>query len=427
MGFEIQNGLVLLDKGKESGFCVEQKSLYINDGLIVGIDEAPAGFIAETTIDAHDRLIIPGLINAHTHSYMSPMRNVADDLPFFDWLFGGVQPIEDRMEPNDAYWASLLSQAEMIRTGTTCFNDMQMHINQTARAVSETGMRAIICRGLVGNEYNLDDSRLAEALCERKDWRDCNRLSFLLGPHAPYSCGPDYLRMLAEVAQKSQMGIHIHVAESQAETENIQEKYGCSPVEYIDSTGIFDVPCIAAHCIRVSPSDCRLLAKKHVSVVSNPASNMKLGNGFAPVPELMAAGVNVCLGTDGPASNNAQNMFREMGLFALIHKGTHNSSTCVTAADTLRAATSNGARALRLNCGEISVGRKADLALLRLDLPSMIPATNLPAALAYSANGSEVESVMIDGKFVMDHGELLTIDEERVRAEITRICHRLNL
>ena len=223
------------------------------------------------------------------------------------------------------------------------------------------------------------------------------------------------------------MGIHIHGAESQAETENIQEKYGCSPVEYIDSTGIFDVPCIAAHCIRVSPSDCRLLAKKHVSVVSNPASNMKLGNGFAPVPELMAAGVNVCLGTDGPASNNAQNMFREMGLFALIHKGTHNSSTCVTAADTLRAATSNGARALRLNCGEISVGRKADLALLRLDLPSMIPATNLPAALAYSANGSEVESVMIDGKFVMDHGELLTIDEERVRAEITRICHRLNL
>lgn len=427
MGFEIQNGLVLLDKGTEVGFCVEQKTLYIQDGLITGIGAAPTGFIAEQIIDARDRLVIPGLINAHTHSYMSLMRNVADDLPFSDWLFGGVQPIEDRMEPKDAYWASLLSQAEMIRTGTTCFNDMQMHINQTTRAVSETGMRAVICRGLVGNDYDLNDRRLAEALDELKDWRNCSRLSFLLGPHAPYSCGPDYLRMLAEIVQEAQLGIHIHIAESQAETDDIQKKYGVSPVEYIDSTGIFDVPCIAAHCVRVSYSDRMILAKKHVSVVSNPASNMKLGNGFAPVPELMAAGVNVCLGTDGPASNNAQNMFREMGLFALIHKGTHDSSTCITAADTLRAATSNGARALRLNCGEIAVGRKADLALLRLDLPSMIPATNLPAALTYSASGAEVESVIIDGKFVMDHGELLTIDEERVRAEVTRIYHRLNL
>lgn len=427
MRIAIEHGLLLLDKDAETGFALEQKTLYVEDGIIAGIGDAPTDFVVDRVIDATDRLVIPGLINAHTHSYMSLMRNVADDLPFSDWLFGGVQPIEDQMEPEDAYWASLLSQAEMIRSGTTCFNDMQMHIGQTTRAVSQSGMRAVVCRGLVGDAYDKTDSRLTEALQEKNDWRGCTRLSFLLGPHAPYSCGPEYLRLVSDSAQEHHMGIHIHVAESLAESQSIQEKYGCSPVEYLNRSHIFDVPCIAAHCVRVSPTDRDILAEKRVSVATNPASNMKLGNGFAPVPELMEAGINVCLGTDGPASNNAQNMFREMGLLALIHKGTHNSSTCISATDTLRAATSNGARALGLNCGTLALGTSADLALLRLDAPSLLPTTNLVSALAYAANGSEVDSVMIDGKFVMEHGELLTIDEERVRAETARICQRLGL
>lgn len=201
----------------------------------------------------------------------------------------------------------------------------------------------------------------------------------------------------------------------------------CTPVEYVAATGLFDCPTVAAHCIRVNESDIRILADDHVSVATNPASNMKLGNGFAPVPELIAGGVNVCLGTDGVASNNAQNMFREMGLLALIHKGTHDTPECISANETLRIATANGARALGLDAGMIEAGRLADIALLDLDTPSMMPNNNLIAALAYSACGSEVDTVIIDGKVVMEHRELRTIDEERVFAEIRRICHRLGL
>ena len=425
MGILIKGALAVLPDG--AAHATGRHDIYVDGTDIVGIDEAPQGFVCSQTIDASNRLAIPGLINAHTHTYMSMMRNVADDLSFADWLFGTIEPIEDRLEPEDAYWASLLSQIEMIKSGTTCFNDMQMHIGQTTRAVRESGMRAVICRGLVGGEYDLDERRIREALEERDAFANCDRLTFRLGPHAPYSCGPDYLRGVAEVAKREGMGIHIHIAESQTETDNMWADHHCTPVEYVRDAGIFEMPTIAAHCIRVSESDRAILAENGVSVVTNPASNMKLGNGFAPVPELVEAGVNVCLGTDGAASNNAQNMFREMSLLALIHKGTHDVPQCVSADETLAMATRNAARALDLPTGSIEVGKKADLVLLDLDAPSLTPLNNAVAALSYSANGSEVTDVIIDGKVVLQDRTLLTIDEERVRHEIARICTRLGL
>ncbi|MBQ9315994.1 MAG: amidohydrolase, partial [Atopobiaceae bacterium] len=419
MGILIKDALAVLPDG--AGHATGRHDIYVDGTDIVGIDEAPQGFVCSQTIDASNRLAIPGLINAHTHTYMSMMRNVADDLSFADWLFGTIEPIEDRLEPEDAYWASLLSQIEMIKSGTTCFNDMQMHIGQTTRAVRESGMRAVICRGLVGDADDIEqgdyrkDFRIDEALRERSDYADCDRLTFRLGPHAPYSCTQSYLRLVADVAHEYGMGIHIHIAESQTETDNMWADHHCTPVEYVRDAGIFDVPTIAAHCIRVSESDRAILAENGVSVVTNPASNMKLGNGFAPVPELMEAGINVCLGTDGAASNNAQNMFREMSLLALIHKGTHDVPQCVSADETLAMATRNAARALDLPTGSIEVGKKADLVLLDLDAPSLTPLNNAVAALSYSANGSEVTDVIIDGKVVLQDRTLLTIDEERVR------------
>ncbi len=421
----IKNTLTVLPDG--NGHVADRHDLYIEGADIVGIDKAPEGFVATETIDGTQRLTIPGLINAHTHTYMSLMRNMADDLPFFDWLFNHMEPIEDRMVPEDAYWGSLLSQVEMIRSGTTCFNDMQMHIHQTTRAVVESGMRAVICRGLVGDSYDERDRRINEALEERAAFRSCDRLSFRLGPHAPYSCGPNYLHRVVDVAKEEGLGIHVHVSESKAENDGIREKYHCTPVEYLRDADIFDLPTIAAHCVYTSASDHAILAENGVSVVTNPASNMKLGNGFAPVPELVEAGVNVCLGTDGAASNNAQNMFRELGLLALIHKGTHDTSQCISAHDALRMATRNAAQALGLPTGSIEVGKKADLVLLDLDAPSLTPLNNAAAALAYSANGSEVATVIIDGQVVMRDRELTTIDEERVRYEIGRICQRLGL
>ena len=425
MGILINNALTVLPDG--ASHAIGRHSIYVEGSSIVGIDEAPEGFVAEQTIDGSRRLAIPGLINAHTHTYMSMMRNVADDLSFADWLFGTIEPIEDRLVPEDSYWASLLSQMEMIRSGTTCFNDQQMHIGMTTRAVRESGMRAVICRGLVGDSYDEQDFRIREALQERDDFADCDRLTFRLGPHAPYSCGPEYLRLVADVARREGMGIHIHIAESQTETDNMWEQHHCTPVEYVRDAGIFEAPTIAAHCIRVSASDRQILTENGVSVVTNPASNMKLGNGFAPVPELVEAGVNVCLGTDGAASNNAQNMFRELGLLTLIHKGTHDTPQCVSADEAFAMATRNAAKALCLPTGSIEVGKKADIVLLDLDAPSLTPLNNAVAALSYSANGSEVTDVIIDGAVVMRNRELLTIDEERVRFEVARTCKRLGL
>ncbi len=419
----VKDALAVLPDG--GGHRVGRHDIYIEGGDIAGIDAAPEGFSPDETIDATRRLAIPGLVNAHTHTYMSMMRNAADDLPFTDWLFGTVMPIEDRLEPEDAYWGSLLAQIEMIRSGTTCFNDMPMFVDQIARAARESGMRAVLARGLQGDEYDRSDFRLDQSLAARRENAECSRLTFRLGPHAPYTCGPDYLRMIADVAREEGMGVHIHIAEAQSETDGIAERYGCTPVEYVARAGIFEVPTVAAHCIRVEGSDRAILAEKGVSVVTNPASNMKLGNGFAPVPELIEAGVNVCLGTDGAASNNAQNMFREMGLVTLIHKGTHDTPQCISAHEALRMATRNGAQALGLPCGSIEVGKKADLALLDLDAPSLTPLNDAVAALSYSANGSEVATVIIDGVVVMRDRALLAIDEERVRHEIARICRRI--
>jgi len=425
VGLLIRNTLAVLPAG--NAHAAGRHDLYIDGPDIAGIDAAPEGFIATQTIDGTRLLAIPGLVNAHAHTYMSVMRNTADDLAFRDWLFGTVVPIEQRLEPGDSYWASLLSQAEMIRSGTTCFNDMGKHAGQTPRAVVESGMRAVVCRALAGEAYDRGDRRLAEALRERDEFSGCDRLRFLLGPHAPYTCGPGYLRMVADVAREQGMGIHIHLAESQDESVRVWARHRRTPVEYVRDAGIFEVPTVAAHCTRVNASDQAILAEHGVSVATSPASNMKLGNGFAPVPELMAAGVNVCLGTDGAASNNAQNLFREMGLLALVYKGAREQARCVSADDALRMATRGGARALGLPCGSIEVGKRADLALLDLDAPSLVPLGDPVAALAYAANGSEVDTVIIDGKVVLRHRELLTIDEERVRFEVVRICARLGL
>ena len=425
MSLLIKNALTVLPDGDahEAG----RHDIYIDGSDIVGIDAAPEGFAADETIDATRLLAIPGLINGHTHSYMSLLRNVADDLSFFDWLRNRVEPIEDEYVHEDAYWCSLLSQSEMIRSGTTCFNDMQMFIHQTTRAVEESGMRAVICRGLVGDSYDRDDFRIAEALEERAAFSDCSRLSFTLGPHAPYSCGPEYLRLVVDIAHEQNMRIHTHISESKAEVDNFLDEHGCTPVEYMRDAGVFSVPTLAAHCVHTTASDHEILAENGVCVVTNPVSNMKLGNGFAPVPELIAAGVRVFVGSDSVASNNAQNMFREMAALALVHKGVHGDPECLTAEEVLTMATRNAAEALGLATGAIEVGRKADIALLDLDSPALTPLNNPVAGLIYAANGSEVDTVIIDGQVVMRGRELLTIDEERVRHEIERIGRRIGL
>ena len=434
MGILIKNVLAILpENGRVSESekdIVKETGIYIEGQRITGIGTAPAGFKADKTIDGRRKLAIPGLINCHTHSYMSFMRNIADDLSFMDWLFGRVDPIEQKMTDNDAYWGARLAIIEMMKSGTTCFNDMQMNIHQTTRAVKESGMRAMICRGLVGSGNDEAGSmRLRQAFEEKEAFADCDRLTFMFGPHAPYTCDDAFMRIVSQKAKENNMGIHVHLSESESEISQIREKYGCTPIEMAEKNGLFDVNCIAAHCVQVTDDDIEIIRKKNVSVVTNPASNMKLGNGFAPVKKMLDAGVNVCLGTDGAASNNSLNMFHEMSLLALIHKGLNRDPQCISAAEVFRIATINGAKALGLEneIGSIEVGKKADIAILDLDNPSLIPENNLIAGLSYSANGSEVDTVIIDGKVTMEGRKLLTMDENETYAKVNEIIKRIGV
>ena len=428
MGIIIENILAVLPEGADD--VIRETTLYIEEDKITGIGDKPAGFTADKVIDGTDKLVIPGLVNCHTHSYMSFMRNVADDLSFMDWLFGTIDPIEQQMTDEDTYWGACLAIIEMMKSGTTCFNDMQMNIHQTTRAVKESGMRAVICRGLVGSGSDeAGQMRLRQAYEERDAAKDCDRLTFKLGPHAPYTCDDAFLKIVAAEAKKENMGIHVHLSESESEISQIQEKYGCTPIALAEKCGIFDVPAIAAHCVQVTDEDIEILKRKNVSVVTNPASNMKLGNGFAPIAKMLDAGVNVCLGTDGAASNNCLNMFHELSLLTLIHKGTGKTPQCVSAKEGFRIATINGAKALGLEkeIGSIEVGKKADLAILDLNTPSLTPRNNLIAGLSYSANGSEVDTVIINGQITMEGRKLLTIDEKLVYGKIQDIIVRMGL
>ena len=428
MGIVIKNALAILPQGAED--VIQETSIYIEGDKIAAIGDAPEGFTEDKVINGKDKLVIPGLINCHTHSYMSFMRNVADDLSFMDWLFGTIDPIEQQMTDEDTYWGANLAIIEMMKSGTTCFNDMQMNIHQTTRAVKESGMRAVICRGLVGSGNDeAGQMRLRQAYEERDAARDCDRLTFRLGPHAPYTCDDGFMRIVSEEAKKNHMGIHVHLSESESEIQQIREKYGCSPIEMADRNGLFDVPAIAAHCVQITESDMEILKNKNVSVVTNPASNMKLGNGFAPVPAMLKKGINVCLGTDGAASNNSLNMFHELSLLTLIHKGVQKTPQCVSAREGFRIATINGARALGLEkeTGSLEAGKKADIAILNLNTPSLTPRNNLIAGLSYSANGSEVETVIIDGRITMENRKVLTLDEELVYSKINEIITRMGL
>jgi 5-methylthioadenosine/S-adenosylhomocysteine deaminase len=407
---------------------VKVSSVYIEDGVITAIDSGPKDFKADKTILGSGRLLMPGLVNAHTHVYMTLFRNCADDLTFNDWLFGRILPLEDKLTPEDCYWGTLLGSMEMLSTGTTTFSTMDIFMDATAGAVKDAGIRAVLARGLVGGRDNIEGGakRLREAFEALEKWKDSETITFMLAPHAPYTCDDSYQEEVAREALRLGLRVHTHISESRSEVETIQKDYGCTPPELMDRCGLLTDRTVAAHCVHVTDSDIALLAERGVSVVTNPVSNLKLANGVAPVPKMLSAGVNVALGTDGASSNNALNMFRELGLLSLLHKGVSGDPQAVTAREAFGIATGNGARALGLHdIGEIKVGFKADLAILDLDRPNMQPLNDPLAALAYSANGSEVETVLVGGKILMENKSFITIDKEKILFETNRICERI--
>ena len=406
---------------------IRETDVYVEGNRIAALGTPPEGFTADTVVEGKDRLLLPGLVNAHTHTYMTMFRGCADDLPFADWLNGHIDPLEAQMTPEDCYWATLLGNMEMILNGTTASIDMFIYTETASRAAEECGFRTVLTRGLTGPDGG--ERRLNEFFTEYEAWKGrCGRVTFALGPHAPYSCSEEYLRQVADLAREKDLGLHIHISESQFEQMTIREQYGCTPAELLDRCGILGEKTLAAHGVYLNDGDIALLAERGVSVVTNPVSNLKLGNGVAPVPKLLSAGVNVALGTDGAASNNALNLFRELSFVTLLHKGLTGDTTVVPAAEALKMATANGAKALGLTgCGEIREGATADLTVLDIDKPWLRPWIDLRSSLVYCARGDEVTDVMVDGRFLLRKGELTTIDRERVLREVDRTCQRLGL
>ncbi|NLY42959.1 MAG: amidohydrolase [Clostridiaceae bacterium] len=405
----------------------------ITDDRIVYVgEELPEDFWPQRILDCRGGAVLPGLINAHTHSPMVLLRSYADDLPLQEWLFNRIFPVEDKLTSEDIYWASMLGTMEMIRSGITCFADMYYFMDEVAKVVSKVGIRANLSRGLQCFDDNIDplqDRRLLENEQLFKDWEgeSNGRIRVFLGPHSVYTCTPSYLEYIVDLAQRLGTGIHIHVSETLKENEECLEKYGKTPVRHLYDHGIFNCPSIAAHCVHVSEEDMSLLKEKNVSVVYNPGSNLKLGSGIAPVTSMMERGINVALGTDGASSNNNLNMFEEIHLAALLSKGVKQQPTNIKAYEALEMATVNGAKALGWDkdIGMIKPGMKADIIIVNLNKPHFYPMHNIISNMVYSAQAGDVETLLVDGKIIMDKGEFKTIDEEEVYYNIKKIGKEL--
>jgi 5-methylthioadenosine/S-adenosylhomocysteine deaminase len=379
-------------------------------------------------IDGNNKLVLPGFINAHTHVGMVPFRNFANDLPLEEWLFNKLFPMEDKLTADDIYWASQMGIAEMLRTGTTCFADMYMFEDTLAEVVKTTGIRADLARGLQCFDDDFDiktDRRVLESVELFNKYHNAanGRIRVRFGPHAVYTCTPKYLSQTAELAGKLGAGIHIHLSETINENKNCINTYGKSPTRHLADLGVFDLPTIAAHGVHLSDEDISILKQHQVSIIHNPASNLKLGSGVMKAAKVAGNGINVGLGTDGPSSNNALDMMREIYLSAVLAKGVFEDSVGIKAYEALKMATVNGARALGLeDVGQLKPGMKADISLIDLNQPHYYPLNDAISAVVYCGNGSDVHTVIVDGKILYENGEYKTIDIEAVKANVKRIA-----
>jgi len=405
---------------------IKDTNIYIEGNEIKYIGELKEEFRVDKVIDGKRKVALPGLINGHTHIGMSLLRNYADDLPLHDWLTQKIWPVEAKLIGKDVYWGSMLSIVEMIRSGITCFADMYFFMEEVGKAIEESGIRGVLSRGTIEE----DDEKLNKEKIEYtrdlyKNWhgKANNRIKVMVAPHAPYTCSPDYLKELIALADELNAGIHIHLSETKKEVDDSFEEHEKSPIKHVYDLGLFKRPTLAAHCVHVSSEDIEILKKNNVQVVNNPTSNLKLASGFAPVEEMLNKGVNVALGTDGSSSNNNLNMFEEMHLASIINKAVNKSATSIPAIKALEMATINGGKALFWDdeIGSLEVGKKADLILVDMDKPHFYPIHNIVSALAYSAQASDVETVIVNGRIIMEDYYIKTVDEERIIFETEKI------
>ncbi len=387
---------------------------------------------AEEKIDANGKIALPGLINTHTHAAMALFRGIGEDSELHDWL-AAVRAVEVKVTPPQIKAGTALAVVEMIKSGTTCFNDMYFHMDEVAAAVQESGMRAVLGYSMVDmgkDGFDEKKRKLELSICEQfiKDWQGKadGRITTSVPPHSLYLCSKELLTASRGMAKKHGVLLHIHLSETRKEVFDCLAARKLRPAYYLDSLGLLTQSTVAAHCVWMTKEEVKLLASSGVSASLCPVSNMKLAGGsVAPLPEMQGAKMNVSLGTDGSASNDSLSLFETMKFLALSVKNARWDATAATAQQMLSAATEGGARALGIGAGELKEGKLADIILLDARAANMAPAHNIEANLVYSAQAGNVTDSIINGKIVMRNRELLLLDEEKVVERAQREAEKL--
>ncbi|MGD2145379.1 MAG: amidohydrolase [Anaerolineae bacterium] len=413
-------------------------SVAVDQGRIVAVGPSPEidkSFSPERVIDASSKVIMPGLFNCHTHACITYLRGMADDMALYEWLDEKIWPAINAQDEEVTYHSVLLGCLEMIRAGITTFCEMCVFTPQVVAAIDESGLRADVA----DEKKNFgDQTKIPSILAEAADWYDRfhgsgeGRIRMRITAHAPYSCTPELVRGLLEVAAEREALLKTHLAETQDEVEEIQRDYGVSPTVHMDNLGFLGPKTLVAHAIWLMDEDIRVFAERGVTVAHDPTSNMKLTAGICPVPKLLDQGVTVGLGTDSVVSNNRLDLFEAMKTTALIHKVVHMDPTLLPAEQVVQLATRGGAEALGLieEVGTVEVGKKADLILVDFDKPHLRPhhlsvPQNVYSHLVYSAVASDVDTTIVDGHVLMENRRVRSLDEGEVIAQAQRSAESL--
>ena len=404
-----------LDIEKEK--IIDHADIFIEASIIKKIGEN-LKVNADEILDGENKLLTPGFVNAHTHLGMSYFRNYADDLALMDWLQNEIWPVEAKLNAEDIYWSSMLSIIENIKSGVTTFCDMYYEMDRVGDAAIESGIRGVLTRGMTDVDGK-GEEKLQEfdALYNNYHNRSDGRIKVVPAPHAIYTCSTEFLKEISDNAKKLYDNIiHIHLSETLTEVENSKKEYGMTPIEYVNSLGLLDSQIIAAHCVHITDQEIELVKDKKFYPVYNPSSNLKLASGFTPVDKMLKNNIKMAMGTDGDSSNNNQDFVEEMHIGGIVNKAVTMNEKAVPAIEILKMATVNGAEALGFEkLGLIKEDYLADLTVFDLESNSFTPRNNLISALVYSANSSDVEAVICDGKFIMRDRKLVNVDEEKVR------------
>lgn len=423
----IKNAFILNPQNDING----KRDVLIKDDLIYKIEEDIADDNVDKIINAEDKILLPGFVNTHTHLSMTLFRGLADDLALDEWLNDNIWPMEANLNGNYCYIGALLGAVELIKSGTTTFSDMYFYMEDVARAVEESGIRAALSYGMI--DFGDEEKRKAEIEQNMTLFKNCHdtadgRIRVFFGPHSPYTASEELLKEVRKLADENNIKIHIHVSETQKEIDDVSAEKGLRPFEYLDSIGFLGPDVVCAHSVWLSDEEIEIIKKHDVKISHNPCSNMKLASGIAPVSKLLENDICVAIGTDGASSNNNLDIIEELRTASLLQKVSTLDPKALNSDEALAIGTINGARALGWDdeIGSVEVGKKADLILINKNHANMIPdSSKLSSNVIYSANGFNVDTTICNGQILMENRQLTTLDEQDIYKKAKKAIEEL--